>query len=135
MTIINSKQELEELRTQYEQSKDRLKKLQKENLHLADQVKRLSRTEIELYKIQERLDLQMRLYRQLYETGKQFNTTFELAEILRMSIQFVLYELNFERCLVFLRSAEEKAFRVEAMDGYYARSIPITGARTAGDLY
>jgi two-component system sensor histidine kinase/response regulator len=119
MTAINSKQDLEELLTQYEQSKDRLDKLEKENLHLAKQVKRLSRTEIELYKTQNRLDTQMRLYRQLYEIGKQFNTTFKLEEILQMSIQFVLYELNFERCLVLLRSAEEKAFRVEALDGYY----------------
>ena len=123
MTTINSKQDLEELLTQYEQSKNRLEKLQKENLHLAEQVKRLSRTEIKLYEIQERVDLQMRLYRQLYEIGKQFNTTYELAEILRLSIQFVLYELNFERCLVLLRSAEDKAFRVEAMDGYYDQDL------------
>jgi len=104
MTTISSKQELEELRTQYEQSIGRLEKLQKENLHLAEQVKRLSRTEIKLYEIQERVD---------------HHTAYELAEILRISIQFVLYELNFERCLVLLRSAEDKAFRVEAMDGYY----------------
>jgi two-component system sensor histidine kinase/response regulator len=119
MTTINANQELEGFRTQCEQSEGRLEKLQKENLHLTEQVKRLSRTEITLYKIQERVDLQMRLYRQLYEIGKQFNTAIELAEILRRSIEFVLYELHFERCLVLLRSAGEKAFRVEAMDGYY----------------
>jgi PAS domain S-box-containing protein len=116
----SAKRGLKDFRSRYEQSKDLVEKLQKENLHLAEQVKRLSKTEVELYGIQGQLDNQIRLYRQLYELGKQFTTTtIELGEILQIAIHFVLYELNFERCLVLFRSAEEKAFQVQAMDGYY----------------
>ncbi|MCJ7809882.1 MAG: hypothetical protein MUP26_06430, partial [Desulfobulbaceae bacterium] len=119
MTATNPKQELEALRSQYEQTKDLVEKLQKENLHLTEQVKRLSKTEVELYGIQGQLDTQMQFYHQLYEVGKQFTTTTELNEILQIAIQFVLYELNFERCLVLMYSAKESAFRVQAWDGYY----------------
>jgi hypothetical protein len=41
------------------------------------------------------------------------------AEILHIATEFVLYELNFERCLVLLRSEEAKDFCVRALDGYY----------------
>ncbi len=119
MTATNPKQELEALRSQYEQTKELVDKFQKENLHLTEQVKRLSKTEVELYGIQDQLDTQMKFYHQLYEVGKQFTTTTELTEILQVAIQFVLYELNFERCLVLMYSAEKKAFRVKAWDGYY----------------
>ena len=119
MTAKKPEQALEEFRVQYEQSKELVEKLQKENLHLAEQVKRLSKTEIELYGVQGQLDKQIHLYRQLYEVGKQLTTTLELSEILQIVIQFVLYELNFERCLVLMHFAEEQAFRVQSMDGYY----------------
>jgi two-component system sensor histidine kinase/response regulator len=120
MNTISPKLELEAFRTRYAKSRDLVEKLQKEKLHLAKQVKRLSKTEVELYGVQGQLDNQMRLYRQLYEIGKQFtNTTIELSEILQIVVHFVLYELNFERCLVLLRSEEEKVFRVQAIDGYY----------------
>lgn len=116
MTNLKPKQELEELRQQHEQVKD---KLQAENLYLADQVKRLVKAERELYQVQGQLDDQIRLYRQLTEVSKQVNASFELAEILQIVIQFVLYELNFERCLILFRSTESNLFQVEAMDGYY----------------
>ena len=119
MTATNPKQELEALRSQYEQTKDLVDKFQKENLQLTEQVKRLSKTEVELYGIQGQLDTQMKFYHQLNEVGKKFATTKELAEVLQVAIQFVLYELNFERCLVLMRSPKEKAFRVHAWDGYY----------------
>jgi PAS domain S-box-containing protein len=116
MSTNMPKQELEKLRAQYEQVKNRL---EKENLFLANQVKRLVKAETELYQVQEQLDDQIRLYRQLTEVGKRFNATFELAEILQITIHFVIYKLNFERCLVLLRPAEGNLFQVEAMDGYY----------------
>jgi GAF domain-containing protein len=61
----------------------------------------------------------MRAYRQLYEIGKKLNATLDLTTILQLAAQFVLYELNFERCLVLRRQAEATGFSVEAMDGYY----------------
>jgi hypothetical protein len=84
--------------------------LQKENQQLTEQVRRLVSAENELYRIQSKLDLKLRLYRQLYEVSKQFNATFDLDEVLQIVIQFVLYELNFERCLVLLPTLEGKAF-------------------------
>ncbi len=121
---------MEESSAQYEQIKSQLEKLQNANQRLSEQVKRLLKTEHELHRSQGQLDTQIRLYRQLYEVGNKFNATFDLAEILQMATEFVLYELNFERCLVFLRAAEasaettevvttEKDFCVQALDGYY----------------
>ena len=93
--------------------------LRRQNEQLAEQVKWLVQAERELYAIQEDLDGQMRVYRKLYEVGKQFNATFKLEEVLRLAVQFVLYELNFERCVVLVRSDAPAEYRVGALDGYY----------------
>jgi PAS domain S-box-containing protein len=96
-----------------------IERLKEENRRLSEQVKRLVETEDELYRIQEQLDSQYLSYRQLYDTAKRFNATLELDEILQISVQFVLYVLNFERCLILWRAEEDDVFRVESMDGYY----------------
>jgi signal transduction histidine kinase/DNA-binding response OmpR family regulator len=110
---------MKEPSVQHEPPKSQLAQLQNANRALSEQVKRLLKTEHELYMAQEQLDTQIRLYRQLYEVGNKFNATFDLAEILHIATEFVLYELSFERCLVFLRVEEAKDFRVQALDGYY----------------
>src|SRR5687768_7675737 len=109
----------------------RLAALQDENRRLSEQIKRLVRTEHELYQFQERLDNQIRIYRHLYEVGKQLNATLYLGEILQIATQFVLYQLGFERCVALLYDPEAKAFYVEAHDGYYdeASQAQITGLR------
>ncbi|MBT3259730.1 MAG: response regulator [Deltaproteobacteria bacterium] len=119
MTAMDPDKALAALRSQVEEAEGRVKKLQKENRQLSGQVKRLSKTEVELYGIQGQLDSQMLFYQQLYEVGKQLTTTTELSEILQITLQFVLYELNFERCLILMHDTNEKAFRVQAIDGYY----------------
>ena len=119
MTAMAPEKTLAALRSQVEETEARVKKLQKENRQLSGQVKRLSKTEVELYGIQGQLDAQMQFYHQLYEAGKRLTTTTELPEIFQITLQFVLYELNFERCLIFMHDPKEKAFRVQAMDGYY----------------
>ena len=119
MTAMDPEKALAALRSQYEAAMGRIEELQKENRQLSGQVKRLSKTEVELYGIQGQLDAQMQFYHQLYEVGKHLTTTIELSEILQITLQFVLYELNFERCLVFMYDAQENAFGVQAMDGYY----------------
>src|SRR5947209_9933359 len=96
-----------------------VERLQKENQRLASQVKRLTQTENELHKSKELLDGQVRLYRRLYEVGKRFNATFDLQEVLRLTTQFVITDLNFERCLVFLHEPQSQELRVAAFDGYY----------------
>jgi signal transduction histidine kinase/DNA-binding response OmpR family regulator len=96
-----------------------LDELRADNERLADQVKRLVKTERELYEFQEHLDGQMRIYRRLYEIGKKFNASFDVSEALQLALHFVIYDLNFERCLMLLRPDGATAFRVQAMDGYY----------------
>ena len=119
MAAVDPEKALAALRSQIEEAEGRIRELQTENQQLRGQVKRLSKTEVELYGIQGQLDAQMQFYHQLYEVGKQLTTTTELPEILQITLQFVLYELNFERCLILLHETNEKAFRVQAMDGYY----------------
>src|SRR5215468_8108078 len=99
-----------------------LDRLRRENLRLSNEIKRLVKTERQLYEVQEHLDGQMRTYRRLYEIGKKFNATLDLTTILHLATQFVLYELNFERCFVLLRDPGTTGFSVKAMDGYYAEA-------------
>jgi serine phosphatase RsbU (regulator of sigma subunit) len=105
--------------------------LQDENRRLSEQIKRLVRTEHELYQFQGQLDDQIRIYRHLYEVGKKFNATLDLGELLQIATQFVLYQLNFERCVALMYDPETNAFYVEAHDGYYdeASQARVTGLR------
>ena len=119
MTATDPQETVEALRSKYEQTEFLIETLQKENRLLSEQVKRLSKTEVELYGIQGQLDAQMKFYHRLYEVGKQLTTTTELSEILEITLQFVLYDLNFERCLILIHEKKENAYRVRAMDGYY----------------
>src|SRR5215217_2352821 len=102
-----------------EQVEQRLATLQDENRRLSEQIKRLVRTEHDLYQFQGQLDDQIRIYRHLYEVGKQLNATLDLGELLQIATQFVLYQLNFERCVALSYDPETNTFYVEAHDGYY----------------
>src|SRR3954454_16601516 len=84
-------------------SMSEIDRLRVENQRLSDEVKRLGTTESQLYEVQEHLDGQMSAYRQLYELGKKFNTTVDLATILQLASEFALSELNFERCLILFK--------------------------------
>jgi serine phosphatase RsbU (regulator of sigma subunit) len=102
-----------------EQVEQRLATLQNENRHLSEQIKRLVRTEHELYQFQGQLDDQIRIYRHLYEVGKELNATLDLGELLQIAAQFVLYQLGFERCVALMYDPGANSFYVEAHDGYY----------------
>jgi serine phosphatase RsbU (regulator of sigma subunit) len=102
-----------------ERAEQRLSALQDENRCLSEQIKRLVRTEHELYQFQGQLDGQIRIYRHLYEVGKQLNATLDLGELLQIATQFVLYQLDFERCVALLHDPEANTFYVQAHDGYY----------------
>jgi serine phosphatase RsbU (regulator of sigma subunit) len=109
--------------------------LQDENRRLSEQIKRLVRTEHELYQFQEQLDDQIRIYRHLYEVGKKLNATLDLGELLQVATQFVLYQLNFERCVALLYDPEANTFYVGAHDGYYdeASQARLTALRFSVD--
>jgi serine phosphatase RsbU (regulator of sigma subunit) len=102
-----------------EQVERRLAALQDENRRLSDQIKRLVRTEHELYQFQGQLDDQIRIYRHLYEVGKELSATLDLGELLQIATQFVLYQLGFERCVALLYDPGTNTFHARAHDGYY----------------
>ena len=112
-------------------SMSEIDRLRVENQRLSDEVKRLVTTESQLYEVQEHLDGQMSAYRQRYELGKKFNTTVDLPTILQFAVQFVLYELNFERCLFLLKRSGSNVFFIETMDGYYDDAENTSIARLA----
>jgi serine phosphatase RsbU (regulator of sigma subunit) len=118
-----------------ERIEQRLATLQDENRRLSEQIKRLVRTEHELYQFQGQLDDQIRIYRHLYEVGKKLNATLDLGKLLQIATQFVLYQLNFERCVTLLYDPESNTFYVEAHDGYYDETSQarVTGLRFSVD--
>jgi serine phosphatase RsbU (regulator of sigma subunit) len=118
-----------------EQVELRLATLQDENRRLSDQIKRLVRTEHELYQFQGQLDDQIRIYRHLYEVGKELNATLDLGELLQIAAQFVLYQLGFERCVALLHDPGSDIFYVKAHDGYYDEpsQARVTGLRLSVD--
>jgi serine phosphatase RsbU (regulator of sigma subunit) len=103
----------------HEEVEQRLATLLDENRRLSDQVKRLVRTEHELYQFQGQLDDQIRIYRHLYEVGKELSATLDLGELLQIATQFVLYQLGFERCVALLYDPGSNIFYVKEHDGYY----------------
>ena len=118
-----------------EQVEQRLATLQDENRRLSDQIKRLVRTEHELYQFQGQLDDQIRIYRHLYEVGKELNATLDLGELLQIAAQFVLYQLGFERCVALMYDVGANSFYIEAHDGYYDETsrARVTGLRFTVD--
>jgi serine phosphatase RsbU (regulator of sigma subunit) len=118
-----------------EQVEQRLATLEDENRRLSDQIKRLVRTEHELYQFQGQLDDQIRVYRHLYEVGKELNATLDLGELLQIAAQFVLYQLGFERCVALLYDLGTNSFYVKAHDGYYDEKSQawVTGLRFSVD--
>lgn len=93
--------------------------LERKNQMLSEKVKQMILIEHQLYASQAQLDSQVRVYRKLYALGQSLNKTFDLAETLALASQFVIYELEFERCLLLMFDPSAQAFEVKAFDGYY----------------
>ncbi len=77
-----------------------IEQLQLENQHLYDQVLQLVRSERLLIQVNAQFEQQIQTYRQLNAVGQKLNTTFSESEILTLMQNCILYNLNFERCLV-----------------------------------
>ncbi len=91
---------------------------QAENQRLQQQVDRLLDVERKLEELQQHLHAQTHLDQMLYALGHRLQTTFEVAAMLRIVVDFVCHTLHFERCLLFLRPSDSDTFRLEAMGGY-----------------
>ncbi|WP_238393308.1 sensor histidine kinase [Myxacorys almedinensis] len=102
---------------------EELERLRKENADLSNQVKRLTWAERRMIESQEQLDQQIQIYRQINEMGQQLHAClWQLdahTEIFRLTVLFVIYELNFERCLLLRYESDTQSYRAEAWDGYY----------------
>ncbi|GAC1351024.1 MAG: hypothetical protein NVSMB1_00120 [Polyangiales bacterium] len=117
-------------------AESRLKELEGQCEHLSGEVLRLRTQEIKLYKNKELLDKQQKLYKQLYELGKNLNSTFNVEKILGFITQSVLYDFNFERCCVLVRGANG-IYVAKAWEGYYddeAENL-VRGARVLPDSH
>ncbi|MDB9528832.1 sensor domain-containing diguanylate cyclase [Oscillatoria sp. CS-180] len=88
-------------------------------MRLTEEVKRLTRTESKLYQMQKRLDRQIYSYQSINEFCKKLNQAIALSDVFDAIKEFILYEVNLERCLIFLRDRQEDIFPVQALDGYY----------------
>jgi signal transduction histidine kinase len=123
--------ELDTLRAENQKLQDEITALQhieQERQQLAQQVTRLVKVERSMIEFQEKLDLQVNFYRQLNEIAKRLKTTFEPREILEIAMEFMLYDLNFERCLILSRDSiptqNSSAFQALLWDGYEDDSAP-----------
>lgn len=91
-----------------------------ENERLREQIKRMLRIESDLFRRNELLDAQSRIYRGLSELGQRYNGGLAPVEIATEAVRFALYTLNLERCVVQLHDGDTSI--TLAFDGYYDES-------------
>ncbi len=94
-------------------------RLRQEYEAISQQVKQLVKTESKLYAYQDKLDVQVKEYKALYELSKKFNTNFDVARLFEYTVDYVIHQLEYERVLIFRQSESFGAYAVRALDGYY----------------
>jgi signal transduction histidine kinase len=95
-----------------------IEQLQLENQHLYNQVLQLVRSERLLIQVNAQFEQQIQTYRQLNAVGQKLNTTFSESEILTLMQNCILYDFNFERCLVLKAKTGGRSFGVLTSAGY-----------------
>src|ERR1700690_550282 len=98
-----------------------LERLKQERETLSQQVKRLVKAEGKLYEYQEKLDAQLKAYRDLYEFNGKLNATFAIGRIFEHAVEYVIRNLEYERVLIFQRAENTGNYEVCALDGYYSQ--------------
>lgn len=96
-----------------------VERLRQERETLSQQVKRLVKAESKLYEYQEKLDDQLKEYRDLYELNRKLNATFDIGKILGYVVEYAIHNLEYERVLIFQRSEDTGNYEVCTLDGYY----------------
>lgn len=94
-------------------------RLRHEHEVISQQVKQLIKTESKLYAYQEKLDAQVKEYRELYELGKKINTTFDIPKLFANTITYIIHQLEYERVLILHQSENSGVYTVRTLDGYY----------------
>ncbi len=90
-----------------------------ENERLGEQVKQLVRTEARLHRTQNDLDHQLQVFGKLHELGLKINSTFVLKEIASHVVNFILYELGYEKSVLLLDLTKTGFLTVYLHDGFY----------------
>jgi signal transduction histidine kinase/serine phosphatase RsbU (regulator of sigma subunit) len=98
-------------------------RLKEEIDRLSKQVRQLVKTESELYRKNEAFDSQVNIYRRLSDIGRHLNAARAPEAIAELVVRFCVYELGFERCVLFARSASQPAgLQAMAIEGYFDRA-------------
>lgn len=98
---------------------EELTKAQQERQILAQQVKQLIKSESKLYEYQEKLDAQLKEYKNLHELSRKLSATFDVRKIFEYALEYIIYGLEYERALILQPAGPSDAFAVKAFDGYY----------------
>ena len=93
--------------------------LQLEKEALAQQVKQLVKAEGKLYEYQEKLDTQLKEYKQLYELNRRISATFDIQEIFAEAGKYIIYHLEYERVVFLEQFHYAGRYTVCVCDGYY----------------
>lgn len=94
-------------------------RLEQENEQLREQVRRLMAAENKLYRLQDHLSAQQRVYVRLAEVGRTLTSLLDVDLIAETVAKFVVYGFNYERCVAFLGDSQENDIRPRAFEGYY----------------
>jgi anti-anti-sigma regulatory factor len=100
-----------------EDSSRRIAELEADNEKLRAETMRLLGVEAEVFRRNEQLDAQWKIYHALSDLGRQYSGRTSPAEIATAAAHFVLYSLNIERCVVQILEGER--LHAMALDGYY----------------
>jgi signal transduction histidine kinase len=100
-----------------------LERLRQEHFELSQQVKRLTWAERRMIESQDQLNRQIQLYYQLSQVGQKLRASLTQldarTEAFQLAIEFIIYELNFERCLILSYEPQTQRYRATQWDGYY----------------
>src|SRR5512145_1249721 len=84
-----------------------VRRLEQENAQLREQVRRLMAAENKLYRLQDHLSAQQRVYVRLADVGRTLTSLLDVDLIAETVVKFAVYGFNYERCVAFLREPLE----------------------------
>lgn len=94
-------------------------RLQQENDTLSQQVKRLIKAESKLYAYQEKLDAQLKEFKELNQLNRKINATLDIRKIFTYTGEYIIHHLEYERVIFFEQFGYGGNYAVCALDGYY----------------
>jgi PAS domain S-box-containing protein len=110
---------LQRIRGNLAREVDLRENLKVSNESLEQRVQRLLQTESKLYEVQESLDRQMKIYRNLFELGQTFLSTRTIDDAFQLSVENSNEKLGYDRCVIFARDAESGAYAPRSYAGYW----------------